>query len=47
MKHNFGAGPGILPHEVLKQSAEAVVDFNGIVPEKFDAVELSHLVDAE
>jgi alpha,alpha-trehalase len=23
------------------------VDFNGIVPEKFDAVELSHLVDAE
>ncbi len=23
------------------------VDFNGIVPEKFDAVELSHMVDAE
>ena len=29
MKHNFGAGPGILPHEVLKQSAEAVLNFNG------------------
>ncbi|MGI4751355.1 MAG: 3-phosphoserine/phosphohydroxythreonine transaminase [Janthinobacterium lividum] len=28
MKHNFGAGPGILPQEVLKQSAEAVLDFN-------------------
>lgn len=25
----------------------AVVDFNGCVPEKFDAVKLSHLVDAE
>jgi len=23
------------------------VDFNGVVPEKFDAVKLSHLVDAE
>ncbi len=28
MKHNFGAGPGILPHEVLKQSAEAILNFN-------------------
>ena len=28
MKHNFGAGPGILPHEVLKQAAAAVIDFN-------------------
>lgn len=28
MKHNFGAGPGILPQEVLKQSAEAVLNFN-------------------
>ena len=25
----------------------AFVDFNGVVPEKFDAVKLSHLVDAE
>ncbi len=29
MKHNFGPGPGILPHEVLKQAAAAVIDFNG------------------
>ena len=29
MKHNFGAGPGILPHEVLKQAAEGVLNFNG------------------
>jgi phosphoserine aminotransferase len=28
MKHNFGAGPSILPHEVLKQASQAVVDFN-------------------
>lgn len=25
----------------------AFVDFNGVVPEKFDAVKLSHMVDAE
>lgn len=28
MKHNFGAGPGILPHEVLKQAAEGILNFN-------------------
>ncbi len=28
MKHNFGAGPGILPHEVLKQASQAVLDLN-------------------
>ncbi len=39
MKHNFGAGPGILPHEVLKQSAEAAVDFNGI---GLSILEISH-----
>ena len=27
-KHNFSAGPCILPQEVLKQAAEAVVNFN-------------------
>lgn len=27
-KHNFSAGPSILPQEVLKKSAEAVIDFN-------------------
>ncbi|QQL51184.1 3-phosphoserine/phosphohydroxythreonine transaminase [Mucilaginibacter ginkgonis] len=39
MKHNFGAGPGILPHEVLKQAAEGVVDFNGI---GLSILEISH-----
>lgn len=39
MKHNFGAGPGILPHEVLKQAAEAVVDLNGI---GLSILEISH-----
>lgn len=39
MKHNFGAGPGILPHEVLKQSAEAVLDFNGM---GLSILEISH-----
>ncbi len=39
MKHNFGAGPGILPHEVLKQAAEAVIDFNGI---GLSILEISH-----
>ncbi|HTD97984.1 MAG TPA: 3-phosphoserine/phosphohydroxythreonine transaminase [Mucilaginibacter sp.] len=39
MKHNFGAGPGILPHEVLKQSAEAVLNFNGT---GLSILEISH-----
>ncbi|HMO31492.1 MAG TPA: 3-phosphoserine/phosphohydroxythreonine transaminase [Lacibacter sp.] len=29
MVHNFNAGPGILPPAVLRQAAEAVLDFNG------------------
>jgi phosphoserine aminotransferase len=37
MKHNFGAGPCILPQEVLKQAAEAVLDFNGL-----SILEISH-----
>ena len=28
--HNFNAGPGILPREVLLQASEAVLDFNGM-----------------
>jgi phosphoserine aminotransferase len=28
-KYNFNAGPSILPAEVIKQTAEAVVDFQG------------------
>ncbi|MBS1529065.1 MAG: 3-phosphoserine/phosphohydroxythreonine transaminase [Bacteroidetes bacterium] len=39
MKHNFGAGPGILPHEVLKQSAEGVMNFNGT---GLSILEISH-----
>ncbi|MFT5778956.1 MAG: phosphoserine aminotransferase [Crocinitomicaceae bacterium] len=37
MKHNFGAGPCILPQEVFRQAAEAVVDFNGL-----SILEISH-----
>ncbi len=39
MKHNFGAGPGILPHEVLKQASQAVIDLNGI---GLSILEISH-----
>ncbi|HTD40889.1 MAG TPA: 3-phosphoserine/phosphohydroxythreonine transaminase [Mucilaginibacter sp.] len=39
MKHNFGAGPGILPHEVFKQAAEAVLNFNGT---GLSILEISH-----
>lgn len=28
MKHNFGAGPCILPQEVFKQASEAILNFN-------------------
>ncbi len=37
MKHNFGAGPCILPQNVFKQAADAVVDFNGL-----SILEVSH-----
>ena len=37
MKHNFGAGPCILPQEVFKQAADAVIDFNGL-----SILEVSH-----
>lgn len=36
-----------LAYRWLYMITVAVVDFNGCVPEKFDAVKLSHLVDAE
>ena len=39
MKHNFGAGPGILPHEVLKQASEGVMNFNGT---ELSILEISH-----
>ena len=38
-KHNFSAGPSILPQEVLKKSAEAVIDFNGL---GLSLIEISH-----
>lgn len=37
MKHNFGAGPCILPQEVFQESAKAVLDFNGL-----SILEVSH-----
>ncbi|MCO5268339.1 MAG: 3-phosphoserine/phosphohydroxythreonine transaminase [Brumimicrobium sp.] len=37
MKHNFGAGPCILPQEVMKDAAQAVLDFNGL-----SILEISH-----
>jgi phosphoserine aminotransferase len=36
-KHNFGAGPCILPQEVFEQAAQAVLDFNGL-----SILEVSH-----
>lgn len=36
-KHNFGAGPCILPDAVFKQAANAVLDFNGL-----SILEISH-----
>lgn len=37
MKYNFGAGPCILPQEVFKEAAQAVLDFNGL-----SILEVSH-----
>jgi len=37
MKHNFGAGPCILPQDVFKEAAQAVLDFNGL-----SILEVSH-----
>ncbi|MDY3548544.1 3-phosphoserine/phosphohydroxythreonine transaminase [Riemerella anatipestifer] len=38
-KHNFSAGPCILPQEVFQKSAEAVLDFNGL---GLSLLEISH-----
>ncbi len=38
-KHNFGAGPGILPESALRKTQEALVDFNGI---GMGVMEISH-----
>lgn len=37
--HNFSAGPGILPQEVLKQASEAVINFNNL---GLSLIEISH-----
>ena len=37
--HNFSAGPGILPAEVLKQASEAVINFNNL---NLSLLEISH-----
>ncbi|WP_456867013.1 3-phosphoserine/phosphohydroxythreonine transaminase [Galbibacter sp. BG1] len=38
-KHNFSAGPCILPQEVLKKASEAVINFNGL---DLSLIEISH-----
>lgn len=38
-KHNFSAGPCILPQEVFKQAADAVLNFNGL---DLSILEISH-----
>ena len=38
-KYNFGAGPSILPQEVMKATSDACVDFNGI---GLSLMEISH-----
>ncbi len=39
MKHNFGAGPCILPKEVFEEASRAVIDFNGT---GLSILEISH-----
>ena len=38
-KHNFSAGPSILPASVMKKASEAVIDFNGM---GLSLIEISH-----
>lgn len=39
MKHNFGAGPGILPQSALVEAAEGILNFNG---SELSILEISH-----
>lgn len=39
MKHNFGAGPCVLPKEVFEEASKAVIDFNGT---GLSILEISH-----
>lgn len=38
-KHNFNAGPSILPREVIENTANAILDFNG---SGLSLMEISH-----
>ncbi|NAS30504.1 3-phosphoserine/phosphohydroxythreonine transaminase [Flavobacteriaceae bacterium R38] len=38
-KHNFSAGPCILPQEVMKKASEAIINFNGL---DLSLIEISH-----
>ncbi|QLG47086.1 3-phosphoserine/phosphohydroxythreonine transaminase [Costertonia aggregata] len=38
-KHNFSAGPCILPQEVMQKASEAILDFNGL---GLSLIEISH-----
>ena len=38
-KHNFSAGPSILPQEVLQQASEALLNFNN---DNLSLIEISH-----
>ncbi|MEK6154174.1 3-phosphoserine/phosphohydroxythreonine transaminase [Flavobacteriaceae bacterium 3-367] len=38
-KHNFSAGPCVLPQEVMQKASEAVLDFNGL---GLSLIEISH-----
>ena len=38
-KHNFSAGPSILPKEVFEKSAQAILDFNSM---GLSILEISH-----
>ena len=38
-KHNFNAGPSILPREVIEDTAKAILDFNG---SGLSLMEISH-----
>ena len=38
-KHNFSAGPSILPQEVLKKASEAIINFND---DNLSLIEISH-----
>ena len=38
-KHNFSAGPCILPQEVIKKASEAILEFNN---DNLSLIEISH-----